>query len=134
MHTGRLTAASALAGIALPHVHAAKNNTIQVALIGCRRRGTGAASQALSTRSGPIKWVALGDVFQNRVRRCHEELKQQHPTQVDAPEDRRFVGFDAYKNAMDCLKPGDVAVFASPPAFRWVHFTYAPGVTKDREY
>jgi predicted dehydrogenase len=26
---------------------------------------------------------------------------------------------------MDCLKPGDVAIFATPPAFRWVHFTYA---------
>jgi predicted dehydrogenase len=26
---------------------------------------------------------------------------------------------------MDCLKPGDVAIFATPPAFRWVHFGYA---------
>jgi predicted dehydrogenase len=26
---------------------------------------------------------------------------------------------------MDCLKPGDVAIFATPPAFRWVHLTYA---------
>ena len=41
------------------------------------------------------------------------------------PEDRRFLGFDAYKKAMDCLKPGDIAIFATPPAFRWVHFTYA---------
>ena len=41
------------------------------------------------------------------------------------PEDRKFIGFDAYKKAMDCLKPGDVAIFATPPAFRWVHFAYA---------
>ena len=26
---------------------------------------------------------------------------------------------------MDCLKPGDVAILATPPAFRWVDFTYA---------
>ena len=26
---------------------------------------------------------------------------------------------------MDCLKPGDVVILATPPAFRWVHFTYA---------
>ena len=44
---------------------------------------------------------------------------------MDVPEERRFVGFDAYKKAMDCLKPGDVAIFATPPAFRWVHFQYA---------
>jgi len=26
---------------------------------------------------------------------------------------------------MDCLKPGDIAIFATPLAFRWVHFGYA---------
>jgi len=26
---------------------------------------------------------------------------------------------------MDCLKPGDVAIFTTPLAFRWVHYTYA---------
>ena len=41
------------------------------------------------------------------------------------PKDRQFVGFDAYKKAMDCLKPGDIAIFATPLAFRWVHFAYA---------
>ncbi len=51
--------------------------------------------------------------------------KKQFADKVDVPEDRKFVGFDAYKKAMDCLKPGDVAIFATPPAFRWVHFTYA---------
>ena len=33
--TGRIAAASALATAAVPHVHAAENNTIQVALLGC---------------------------------------------------------------------------------------------------
>ena len=125
MNTGRLTAASALAGIALPHVHAAGNDTIQVALIGCGGRGTGAASQALSTKSGPMKLVALADVFENRVKSSYENLQQRHAAQLDVPEDRRFVGFDGYQKAMDCLKPGDVAIFATPPAFRWVHFAHA---------
>ena len=44
---GRLTAASALAGVAVPSVHAAEDNTIRVALIGCGGRGTGAAANAL---------------------------------------------------------------------------------------
>ena len=39
--------------------------------------------------------------------------------------EHKFIGFDAYKNAMDALKPGDVVILATPPAFRWVHFTYA---------
>jgi len=45
--------------------------------------------------------------------------------QVDVPEDRKFLGFDAYKQAMDSLKKGDVVILATPPAFRWVHFKYA---------
>ena len=124
-NTGRMAAASALAGAVLPHVHAAENNTIQLALIGCGGRGTGAAANALSTKSGPIKLVALGDVFGDRLKDSYNNLNKAFAAQVDVPEDRKFVGFDAYKKAMDCLKPGDVAIFATPPAFRWVHFTYA---------
>ena len=53
-NTGRVAAASALAGAAIPHVHAAENNTIQLALVGCGGRGTGAVKDAMKAeaRSG----------------------------------------------------------------------------------
>ena len=51
--TGLVAAGSALAGVAIPAVHAAEDNTIRVALIGCGGRGTGAAGNALSTTPGP---------------------------------------------------------------------------------
>lgn len=124
-NAGRITAVSALAGVAVPHVHAGESNTIQVALIGCGGRGTGAAANALSVKNGPIKLVAMSDVFQRKLDGSYKNLKKQFDKQVDVPEDRRFLGFDGYKKAMDCLKAGDVAIFATPPAFRWVHFTYA---------
>lgn len=124
-HTGRVAGASALAGITIPHVHAGESHTIQVALIGCGGRGTGAASNALSVKHGPIKLVAMADVFERKLSGSYANLKRQHAPQVDVPEERRFLGFDAYRKAMDCLRPGDVAIFATPPAFRWVHFQYA---------
>ena len=65
--TGRLAAASALAGVALPHVHAAGSDLIQVALIGCGGRGTGAAQNAVDVKGGQVKLVAMADVFQNRI-------------------------------------------------------------------
>lgn len=123
--TGRMAAASALAGAAIPYVHAAENNTLQVALVGCGGRGSGAADNALSTKSGPIKLVALGDVFERKLNSSYENLKKRFAGQFDVPEDRKFLGFDAYKKAMDCLKAGDIVILATPPAFRWVHFTYA---------
>jgi predicted dehydrogenase len=122
---GRVTAASALAGVAVPHVHAAEDNTIRLVLIGCGGRGTGAAANALSVENGPVKLVAMADVFDTRLKASHASLNKQFGARMDVPAERMFIGFDGYKKAMDCLRPGDVAVFTTPPAFRWVHFTYA---------
>ena len=126
-NTSRVAAASALAGSAVPFVHAGENNTIRIALIGCGGRGTGAAVNALKVKHGPVKLVAMADVFKDRLDTSYKSIKKDKSlsAQIDVPEDRKFVGFDAYQKAMDCLKPGDVAVFATPLAFRWVHFGYA---------
>jgi predicted dehydrogenase len=123
--TGRIAAASVLAGVAVPRVHAAENNTLRIALIGCGGRGTGAAANALSVNNGPIKLVAMADVFPERVAGSYKSLKTQFGDKVDVPDERKFVGFDGYRKAMDCLKPGDVPILTTPPAFRWVHFGYA---------
>ncbi len=123
--TGKLAAVSALANVAIPYVHAAGSDQIQIVLIGCGGRGGGAAANALSVKRGPIKLVAMADVFPERLDKTYAKLNQKFASQMEVPRDRQFIGFDAYKKAMDCLKPGDIAIFATPPAFRWVHFTYA---------
>ena len=123
--SGRVAAVSALAGAVMPHVHAAGSNMIQVALVGCGGRGTGAAANALSVENGPIKLVAMADVFQNKLSGSFTNLSRQFAKQMDVPEGRRFLSFDGYKKAMDCLKPGDVVILATPPGFRWVQFAYA---------
>ncbi len=122
---GALAAASTLVAGAANYVHAAEDNTIQVALVGCGGRGTGAAANALSVQNGPIKLVAMADVFEDRLTSSYQNLSNQFAKKVDVPSDRKFVSFDGYKAAMDCLKPGDVVIMTTPPAFRWVHFTYA---------
>jgi predicted dehydrogenase len=122
---GGVAATSALAGFSLPAVHAQGTSLIQVALIGCGGRGSGAAMDALSTKGGPIKIVAMADAYAHRLKSSYEGIKGEVGEKMDVPEDRRFVGFDAYQKAMDCLKPGDVAILTTPPAFRWVHFQYA---------
>jgi predicted dehydrogenase len=67
----------------------------------------------------------MADVFEHRLNNSYDNLSQNCGAQMEVPQDRKFIGFDAYKKAIDCLKPGDVAIFATPPAFRWVHFSYA---------
>ena len=93
----RTAGASALAGIALPHVHAAENNTLQVALVGWGGRGTGAAINALSVTNGPIKLTAMADVVPKKMSDSYDKLKTEFAGKVDVPPERRFLGFDAYK-------------------------------------
>ena len=124
-NTGRVAAASALVAGVVPNVHAAEDNTINVALIGCGGRGTGAVANALSVPNGPIKLVAMADVFDSRLKSSYENLNRKFAEQMDVPAERKFVSFDGYKSAMDCLKPGDVVILTTPCAFRGLHFSYA---------
>ena len=147
--TGRLAAASALAGMAVPLVHAEGNETLQVALVGCGGRGTGAAENALRVKVGSTKLVAMADVFPDKLNSSYEGLtnaarkadaeadrankvkegeagsSHKFIDRVDVAPERRYIGFDGYQHAMDCLKPGDIVILTTPLAFRWVHFTYA---------
>lgn len=115
---------SVLSGITIPFVHAEGSNEIKAALIGCGGRGSGAADNALKI-NGPMRLVAMADVREERLKTSHDALASRHPDKVSVSEDAKFIGFDAYKKALDMLKPGDVAIFATPVAFRWVHFQYA---------
>ena len=119
--------AGALTGVALPHVHSQVDDTVQIALVGCGGRGTGAAHNALqvSAANGPTKLVSMADVSQTKLDRSYAGLKAKNKEKVDVPPERRHVGFDGYKHAMDALKPGDIAIFTTPCAFRWVHFAKA---------
>jgi len=123
--TGLTLAGSALAGVSLPHVHAAEDNTIRLALIGCGGRGTGAAANALDAPGGPVKLIAMADIFRDRLDNSLRNLREKYGQRVDVPPERQFVGFDAYKKAIDCLRAGDVALLTTHAAFRATHFDYA---------
>lgn len=123
--TGRVAAASALAGVVVPYCHAAESNPIKLALVGCGSRGSGAVADAFAFTGGPVKLYAMADIFENRQQASYNVLKKQFDDKVDVTPDRMFLGFDAYKKAIDCLGPGDVVMLTSCAAFRPLHFEYA---------
>ena len=82
---GKLAAVSALANVAIPAVHAAGSDAIQIALIGCGGRGGGAAANALTVKRGPVKLVAMADLFPERLEKDLNDLQQKFPSQVDVP-------------------------------------------------
>jgi len=93
--------------------------TIRIGVVGCGGRGTGAIVQAL--RADPdVKLVAMGDVFQDRLDSCYqnitEELKEDAAKKIDVPGSRRFIGLDCYKQVLGC--DIDAVLITGYPAFR----------------
>ena len=123
--SGHLVAASAVSGVAVPRCYAGGSSTIKLALVGCGGRGTGAVADAFSATGGPVKLYAMADLFEQRLRSSLENLKKGYQDKLDVPPERQFVGFDAYKKAIDCLRPGDVVLLTTHAAFRPLHFEYA---------
>ncbi|MDR0870317.1 MAG: Gfo/Idh/MocA family oxidoreductase [Planctomycetaceae bacterium] len=110
-----------------PKVHAAESNLIQIALVGAGGRGRGAAAQALYADDN-TKLVAVADAFPDRTKNSTAALVQQFEKQtgrVVVPPEKQFSGLNAYKQAIDTLNKGDVAIFASPCGFRPLHVEYA---------
>lgn len=122
-HTSVAMTTTALAGTIAARAYAAEENTIKIALVGCGGRGTGAASQALSTK-GPTQLVAVADFFAAKMQSSLKQLAS-FAKQIDVPPERQFAGLDGYKKAIDCLGKGDVVLLATPPAFRPIHLEYA---------
>jgi predicted dehydrogenase len=123
-------AVSALGALKVPHVFAQAGNdhAIQLALVGAGGRGTGAVVDAVTAGTYPVKLVAMADLFQHRLDESYAALAQQFqskPEVLDVADDHKHVGFNAYKQAMDALNPGDIVLLTTPLAFRGLHFDYA---------
>jgi predicted dehydrogenase len=136
---------AATAGVAFDRAlartaHAAGNESIKVALIGCGGRGTGAVTQVLAT-PGPIKLWAMADLFAEQLekslailtrgatpRDSYEARGTFGPEQIDVPPERRFVGLDAYRQAIE--SGVDLVLLATPPGFRPVQYAAAVAAGK----
>jgi predicted dehydrogenase len=122
LRTSSLLGAALATGVAGSGAHAAGGDTIRIGLIGCGGRGTGAAEDALNAGKD-IKLVAMGDMFREALEASRSSLRQAGGTQFDVPDDRCFVGFDAYKQVID--SGVDLVILATPPGFRRVHLRAA---------
>lgn len=123
---------SASLGASLPAyspVHSGGGDDLRIGLIGCGGRGTGAASQALSTK-GSVKLVAMADMFADRLDSAHNALRENEgfKDRIDVKPDQRFTGFDAANQLL--ASDIDVVLIATPPHFRPGHFEAAVNAGK----
>lgn len=99
---------------------AAEGRELKAAVIGCGGRGSGAVMNLLDAADG-ITVTALGDVFADRLEGLKKNLAEKRNQIV--PDDKCFVGFDAYKQVID--SGVDMVIVATPPVFRPMIFQYA---------
>ena len=117
------------AGMMLPNmelsamVNVFNEKTLKLAVVGCGGRGSGAANQALKADQN-VQLIAMADAFEDRLLESLKNLETEFEGtgKVKVGEKNRFVGFDAYKRAIDLA---DVVILATPPGFRAYHFEYA---------
>ncbi len=119
--------AAAVGSLAAPR-RARADATLNVGLIGCGGRGSGAALQALRADPGN-RLVAMADLFEDHVENSLLNLSESDVAdQVDVPRQRRFVGFDAYQALID--SDVDVVLLATTPHFRPQHLAAAVAADK----
>jgi predicted dehydrogenase len=114
---------SALPAACIPLVHAAGQDTIKAALIGCGGRGRGAAEDSLkaaSTLGMNVKFLAVADAFDGQAKGAAAALNKKGG---DVTAERTFSGLDAYQKAID--SGVDMIVTAAAPGFRPQHFEAA---------
>ena len=87
---------------------------------------TSASGMTASAAAGAVL-VAMGDVFEDRVKAAHagllEELGEEASAKVKVDEDKKFIGFDSYQKVID--SGVDVVLLCGYPAFRPVHLAAA---------
>ena len=109
---------SAVAGAAVwgasQGVRAQEAAPIRVGLVGCGRRGIGAAHDCISS-SPNVQLVAVGDVFEDKVQDCRKKLEQRGEA-YRVTDATSFTGFDAYKGVI--ASEVDMVILATPPNFR----------------
>jgi hypothetical protein len=96
-----VAASSAVAAMSIPRfAHAGVNETLKYGLIGCGKRGSGAAVDAMNA-DPQAKLVAIGDTFTDSAKNSLESIKRNAPNkeQVAMDADHIFSCFDAYKRS-----------------------------------
>ncbi len=116
----------------------AGSDRMRIGLVGSGGRGSAAVIQALKANPG-AQLVAVGDAFESRLQGngprkagglalIREQLEKKNMTdQIDLPEERQFVGFDAYQKVIENC---DLVLLTTTPGFRPLHFEAAVAAGK----
>ncbi|AQT68913.1 putative oxidoreductase YcjS [Anaerohalosphaera lusitana] len=95
---------------------------IRIGVVGCGGRGWYDSDRSL--KSDPnVEIYAMADLFQDKLDHTLKGLKNQYGDRINVAKNRQFVGFDAYKQLLECDL--DLVILTTPPSFRPEHLRAA---------
>ena len=118
--------------------NAAPARMLNIGIIGCGGRGSGAANDTLMANPN-VRIVAMADIDVAKAKATRDALSEEHDKKVDgkllAParvavgDERIFGGLDGYQKVID-LKDVDLVILATAPGFRPIHIAAAVAAKK----
>jgi len=118
----RASAVSVAAMSVTNRMYAAGSDTVRVGLIGCGGQGTRDLISCVKSSPG-VEIVAMGDLFEDRLKESIDKLGKEVPNALKVPPDRRFVGFDAHKQVL--ATDVQMVLLVAPPHWRAQHLQAA---------
>ena len=101
----------------------ARAEKLRVGLIGCGRRGTGAAKDCVNSAAN-VEIAAMGDLFKDKLDESRSQLaKDLDRDKLKVTDKTCFVGFDAYEKVI--ATDVDLVILTAPPHFRPEHLKAA---------
>ena len=115
-------AAGALA-LGSSRLFAQGSQTINVGIVGCGGRGSGAVINVLEADKD-VKITAVCDLVEGKAKSALANFKRKSPNQVTVTPDAIFHGLDGYKQLL--ARPDvNYVILATPPGFRPIHLEAA---------
>jgi myo-inositol 2-dehydrogenase / D-chiro-inositol 1-dehydrogenase len=99
------------------------SNTVNIGIIGCGGRGSGALRDVLEA-DRDVKIAAICDLHENKAKGTLASLKKRNPNQLTATDETIFHGLDGYKKLL-AVPDINYVILATPPGFRPYHLEAA---------
>jgi predicted dehydrogenase len=121
------SAALAAAGLVAPALAGPRRrsalDSVNIGLVGCGGRGSGAANDSLSVNP-EARLVAMADLDPTRAKSIRDQFKGDHGERIDVPDERIHGGLDGFRKVIEDPSV-DLVILATSPGFRPQHIEAA---------
>ncbi|MEZ6087280.1 MAG: Gfo/Idh/MocA family oxidoreductase [Pirellulaceae bacterium] len=100
-----------------------KKDKVNIGIVGCGGRGTGAINDSLSINEN-VSVIAAADLYPEKNQAMRSQISRRHPDKIALKDEKMHAGLDAYKKVLEDPDV-DVVLLTTSPGFRPYHILEA---------